>query len=1014
MHLRSNCRFLTLLGLLGILTCTALGQGRDLKFKERPEVAALLTQASAAARLFHWDEAINLCEAAAKKSQELKDLYGYALSLKEEGSDHYGVGNLLKAKECFSLAQEAYAKAGDEYDELGMMGNVAIILDNTGHHDESKPIYERLLRHYRGAKDGPGTARMLINLAILYSNTGDYAQVSAFSSEALKLTRALGDKSLECSSLGLLAEAESATSNFKAATAAYQEMEVIARGGGFKRQEATALISLSEIYRQQGEGLKALDLVRQGLKIREDMKDLRFQSKALTSMGIVYDTLGQSRLAVESLTKAVAISNQIGDRPDESMALVNLGVVLDQAHRYSEAAPVLIKALELARSVGDKSGIGSSLGTLGGIEREQHHYKTAEKYLQEATRAFHELGYEENEASCIDELASVCLYQGKYAEALRGYQKAIVIYRKLGSRLFAANTLGNIGLAQYRQGKLADAEATFRKCTAEYEDVRAGLGASPEGKAEFSGRRFEIYQTYINILVKRGRIGEAFSMVQQTKSRSLIDLLNGGNLSMQKEMTESEKSEEHALRSVADQINAQMVKEGAQNEIGAKNRYASLKRELQTAENKLSAFTAQLFVSHPNLARRRSAGTVTLAQIAAQIPANTALLEYVSGQKPLVFVVSSRKGKASVTATAISLSGEKLEKQCSELRDALSNPTKPYIEASAILYKALIQPVAAQIKGKTRLIICPDGAMWDVPFAALCLPGSPNSTFLAEHFEIDYAYSATIEQSELRPRAKTAAVKSLLILANPDFGGASRFGDSALIPGQRPIEPPSRPIEPPSRPIEPPSRPIEPPSRDLGEGIRAGIVELPGTQLEAENLAHLYPKAKVLTRKQAQESAFVSEASQYQYLHIASHAFFNDASPMLSSVILATPSTDQYHGYLTAREIFDLKLNADLVVLSACNTARGEKRSGDGLIGLSYALFAAGVPAQVVSQWSVDDRATATLMTRFYSNMKRGQPKGASLRNATLTFLNPKMPGNLVKWRHPYYWAPFILLGDWK
>lgn len=193
--------------------------------------------------------------------------------------------------------------------------------------------------------------------------------------------------------------------------------------------------------------------------------------------------------------------------------------------------------------------------------------------------------------------------------------------------------------------------------------------------------------------------------------------------------------------------------------------------------------------------------------------------------------------------------------------------------------------------------------------------------------------------------------------------------------------------------------------------MRAGIVDLPGTQREADAVAKLYPNAKVFTRGKAQESAFVKEAGKYRYLHLASHAFFNDASPMLSSIVLATPADSSQDGYLTAREIFDLRLNADLVVLSACNTARGEKRSGDGIVGLSWALFAAGAPAQVVSQWSVDDRATATLMTRFYGNMKAGQSKGLALRNASASL---RKPGNDPKWKHPYYWAPFIILGDWR
>jgi CHAT domain-containing protein len=144
---------------------------------------------------------------------------------------------------------------------------------------------------------------------------------------------------------------------------------------------------------------------------------------------------------------------------------------------------------------------------------------------------------------------------------------------------------------------------------------------------------------------------------------------------------------------------------------------------------------------------------------------------------------------------------------------------------------------------------------------------------------------------------------------------------------------------------------------------------------------------------------------------LASHAFFNDAAPLLSSVVLASPPAGSNEdGFLTAREIFDMDLSAaEMVVLSACNTARGQKRSGEGIIGLTWALFVAGAPTQVLSQWAVDDASTATLMGRFYQNLAWGRAaKGQALRQAALSLLQNK------RHRHPYYWAPFVLMGDWR
>jgi CHAT domain-containing protein len=185
------------------------------------------------------------------------------------------------------------------------------------------------------------------------------------------------------------------------------------------------------------------------------------------------------------------------------------------------------------------------------------------------------------------------------------------------------------------------------------------------------------------------------------------------------------------------------------------------------------------------------------------------------------------------------------------------------------------------------------------------------------------------------------------------------------------------------------------------------------TEREATALRSDFKNAAIYIGEAAQETIVKREASKYRYVHLASHAFFNDAAPLLSSIVLANPpeGSDE-DGFLTAREIFDLNLSAaDMVVLSACNTGRGEKRSGEGIVGLTWALFVAGAPTQVLSQWAVDDASTATLMQRFYAALiggRAGHGKARALRAAELSLLRDG------KHRHPYYWAPFLLMGDWR
>lgn len=1000
-------RSLILISLIGLAFST-VGQSQPAQQgpKPKPEVQALLDSAQKPFSESKWEEAFRLYNEAIAKAQELGDSYGEAVAWQRLGNTFYGQGNLLKAGECFTTAKAAFIKAGDKVGELGMMGNLAVIKDNTGYPNEARPIYLQLLAHYK--QNGPprSAANMLMNLAILENKAEDFAAGLQYAKEAKEAYRELKDLRWELGALSQEAGAMNGTGKRTEALALYEEIIVRAREGKFPREEAGAYGNAGSIYRIRGDLVKALDYLKRDLKIREEGNDFRFQGMVLTELGIVYDLLGQSELAIESLKRSAELSKKSGDRSSEAIALTNLGVVYREAKQYDKAIPPLLSAKEIHMSTGDTSGQGSCLGTLGSIYREQKKFPEALKCVSEAMEIYRELGWVEEQGTLKDGLGNIYTDMGRYDEAEKHFLGAVRDYKAVGNDRFLANTYGNMARSYNRQKKQREAEAYYKKCIDLFEGVRSGLSTSAEGKAEFLSRRLPVYQDYIALLNQQGRSEEAFNLTQKTKGRSLLDLLDSAKVSVQQEMSATERAEEADLRNKADLINAQMVKEGVRNEEGAKKRFAVLKEELAKAENRLSAFRVGLYAKHPELARKRATSTATLQQLAAKLPKNAAVLEFVAAAKPFVFVVTSAGGKGQVKSFSLGVDRTKLDSLAKRFQTALSNPNSDYLPLSKDLYKALVAPVAKSIKGKTHLVVCPDGSLWDVSFAALW-----DRKFLAETHEISYAYSGTAAESVLRPKSARKVEGSLLMFANPDFGGAARFGDSAVIPGQRPIEPPSRPIEPPSRPIEPPSRPIEPPSRDLGTGLRAGIVDLPGTQREADAVAKLYPGAKVYTRSQAQESAFVKEAGKYRYLHLASHAFFNDASPMLSSIVLATPANATQDGYLTAREIFDLQLNADLVVLSACNTARGDKRSGDGIVGLSWALFAAGAPAQVVSQWSVDDRATATLMTRFYQNMKAGQSKGVALRNASVSL---RKPGNDPKWRHPYYWAPFIILGDWR
>jgi CHAT domain-containing protein len=281
----------------------------------------------------------------------------------------------------------------------------------------------------------------------------------------------------------------------------------------------------------------------------------------------------------------------------------------------------------------------------------------------------------------------------------------------------------------------------------------------------------------------------------------------------------------------------------------------------------------------------------------------------------------------------------------------------------------LLKPAEGQLKSKETLCIIPDNALWEVPFQAL--QGNDNR-YLLQDFALYYAPSISV-LGEMAKKEPNSQALSLLALGNPKFGN------------------------------------------DIAANVKAvyrdeTLAPLPEAETEVKTLKEIWGErtSTVLIGADAGKKAFKAEAGKYQVIHLATHGILDNKNPMYSRLIMSRAENDpDDDGLLEAREIMQLKLNADLVVLSACQTARGRIGAGEGVVGISWAFFVAGVPTTVVSQWKVDSASTASLMIRFHRNLKE-QPessKAQALRNAALELLRDK------SYQHPFYWAGFVMIG---
>jgi CHAT domain-containing protein len=262
------------------------------------------------------------------------------------------------------------------------------------------------------------------------------------------------------------------------------------------------------------------------------------------------------------------------------------------------------------------------------------------------------------------------------------------------------------------------------------------------------------------------------------------------------------------------------------------------------------------------------------------------------------------------------------------------------------------------LAGRTLLVLVPDGPLWEVPFQALQDPGGRH---LVETATVSYAPSLAVLRANLRETRTKKEPRTVLSMGKADFASA-------------------------------------------------GLAPLPEAELQAAELGKLYgaSRSAVYLGREASEGRFKTEAPRYQIVHLASHGILDPASPLYSHVVLSRGSDkDAEDGLLEAWELLELDLDAELVVLSACETGRGRVAPGEGIVGTTWALLVAGSGATVASQWKVEATSTTALMTKFHEGLARDEGgKAVQLRRATLEVMkNPR-------YAHPYYWAPFVLIGN--
>lgn len=914
-------------------------------------------------------------------------------------------------------------------DVATVLNNQGLLYDAQGRYDEAESSFQTALaiRREQLGDRHPDVANSLYGLAILYYNQSRYPEAETFYQESLSILRSqLGDGHL------LVATVQNGLAALYYDQGRYPEAETlwlrvlaIFRGqwGNQHPDVASTLNNLALLYADQGRYQEAEPLYEEALMMTQALVGDRHRAGAsiLDNLAALYDAQGRYEEAITLYETALSIRReQLGaDHPEVALSLNGLALIYWKQGNYNPAVSLLQEALAIGRQrFGDNHpDVALSLSNLAVLYRAQGRLDEAESLFQSTLAIWRtHLGNDHPRVGAtLNNLAWLYLGQDRYQDALPLYRDALAIVQASGGEYHpdAATTLSSLAILYGAQGDIDQAVTTLAEGV-EIEERNLDLNLATLAEAQ--------RQSYATTVVNSTNLGIslhlqrdptsvlarelALANILQRKGR-ILDAATDSWQALRSHLSVAERSRLDALAHLRSQLaNLIFSPPSTLSPEQYRREVARLRAEAQVLAVALARQSARF---------RVETTPVTLAAVQKRIPEDGVLVEFIRYQ-PFDFEAYGWQGDryaayllfADGSSQGIDL-GEAapLDQAVQTFSEALRRVDASPTAASQALARLLWTPLAPYLQDVDQVLISPDGQLNRIPFEAL---QTPAGEYLVSQYAISYLNSG---RDLLKFATSPPSTAPGVILASPNYDTGGR---GAVRPGSLR-------------------------STDL-TGFQVG--PLPGTAAEAAAIAPLLPDAAVLIGDDAAESR-LKQVQAPQILHIATHGFFltdlprvatagrglgveavTDSgtrapqseqpleNPLLRSGLALAGfnqrSEGEEDGVFTALEAAGLNLlGTQLVVLSACETGLGDIANGEGVYGLRRAFAIAGAETQLISLWQVDDHATQQLMVAYYQQLLAGGGRAESLRQVQLDLLNSNSP-----YEHPYYWAAFIVSGNWQ
>ncbi|MEM6353725.1 MAG: CHAT domain-containing tetratricopeptide repeat protein [Cyanobacteria bacterium P01_D01_bin.14] len=765
-----------------------------------------------------------------------------------------------------------------------------------------------------------------------------------------------------------VADPDEAEAAYAALSACYQQALNAARSQQDLALEAQTLNNLAIAQFVQGNYTDALALHQQQLEQAQAIGDEVQAGIARTGIGNCYAALGDYKTAIAQYTQALPQIRVDAAPQWRSLTLRNLGVAYYAQREFDTARQYHRQSLQLSSQIGDRYGVMKALGNLANLLALTEDFDTATTYYQQALSLAQELNNRLTEAQLLLGLGTAYAYQQNYADAVGYYEQSLEKARSIGARLGEGIALTNLGEALSRLNQLPAAERHLYDGVKLWESLRAGLGTNDDFKVSLFETQRAAYNNLQEVLIKQNKTNAALVASERGRARAFVELLARGgadagaqtmpDLAALQGVASANQITLVEYAVIRDQITPLPHGASPQSRNKSSDDAAGMlyiwviqpTGEVHFRQVDLTEQLAGLTTLVGESRRRLRSGDRGFATGLSDGPLQPGDLVRRQGDPPSwlpyeVVAVDVAAGTVTVSHPDIVLPEPTLPlSEFSRVEPA--NPWTQRSQPLRQLHTLLIEPIADLLPTDPNepIVFVPQDQLFLVPFPAL---QASADDYLIDHHTILTA--PTIQA--VSATASTGNWQNPLIVGNPS-------------------------------------------------PMPQALAALPYAETEALRIAEMLGTSP-LVKAAATESTIKQHLAQADLIHLATHGFFNASDPLQGS--LALSASGQQDGFLTAKEILDLPLSARLVVLSACDTGRGQI-TGDGVIGLSRAFLAAGADQVLVSLWQVPDDATGELMVSFYQQLEQGQSEARALRQAMLS--------TREAYPHPYAWAAFTLIGN--